>query len=93
MYIRQAITTKFLGPTNFRGSRIKASAAAGSITIDKPYALNVEQGHAFAASKLAEKFGWHGTWFGGGMPSEDGYVFVLADGEANGAAFCIVESV
>ena len=90
MHIRQAIVTKFLGPTNFRGSRIKATAAAGSITIDKPYALGIEAGHAFAASKLAEKLHWQGLWYGGGMPSEDGYVFVLADDTPNSAAFHIL---
>ena len=43
MHIRQAIVTKFLGPTNFRGSRIKASASAGAITVDYPHAINIEQ--------------------------------------------------
>ena len=35
----QAIETRYLGPTNTRGSRIKATAAAGSITIHYDDAL------------------------------------------------------
>jgi hypothetical protein len=95
MFIRQAIVTKYLGPTNFRGSRIKATAAAGSITVDWPHALNIENAHAFAACQLAEKFNWTGQWFGGGMPGDNGYCFVLAEDteHSNGAAFVIVETL
>lgn len=75
----QAIITKFLGPTNNRGSRIKAKAYAGSVTIEWDHALNSSQNHAAAAKALADKFSWKGTWFSGGMPSEDGDVFVNAD--------------
>ena len=75
--LRQAIVTKFLGPTDRRGSRIKASAWAGSMTIDKDHSLNVEQGHAKAARALAEKLGWCGVIHQGGMPDGDGYVFVF----------------
>ena len=32
----QAIEMQYLGPTNFRGARIKATAQAGSITISLP---------------------------------------------------------
>lgn len=31
--MKQAIVTKFLGPTNYRGSRVKATCQAGSVTI------------------------------------------------------------
>lgn len=95
MHIRQAIVTKFLGPTNFRGSRIKATAAARSITVEWPHALNIEEAHAFAASQLAEKLRWHGQWFGGGMPAGTGYCFVLADNTplSNDSAFVIVKTL
>jgi hypothetical protein len=74
----QAIVTKFLGPSNTRGSRIKARAAAGSITIPYNHSLNSQANHVAAASALAEKLGWNGFWISGGLPSEDGDVFVLA---------------
>lgn len=77
--VRQAIVTKYFGPTNSRGSRIKASADAGTVYVPYDYALNVEENHAAAARKLAEKFGWttenYGQIIQGGMPG-GGYVFV-----------------
>jgi hypothetical protein len=79
-FIVQAITTKYIGPSNVRGSRIKAKAAAGSITIGRDDSLNIEQNHAKAAEALARKFGWHGNYFQGGSPNEDGYCFVCVDG-------------
>ena len=35
----QAIQTKYIGPTNTKGARIKAFCAAGSITIPYNYEL------------------------------------------------------
>lgn len=75
-YIVQAITTKYIGPTNTRGSRIKAKAFAGSITVHYDHALNIEENHANAAKALADKYEWRGTWFQGGLPEDCGYVFV-----------------
>lgn len=76
----QAITTRYLGPTNFRGARIKAQAAAGSVTVHYDHALNITDNHARAAAALAAKFDWKGSWYSGGLPDERGDVFVLADG-------------
>ena len=75
----QAITTKYLGPTNVKGSRIKASAARGSLTIHLDHALSIENNHAAAAKALASKYSWRGNWFMGGLPSDDGYCFVCTD--------------
>ncbi len=78
--IRQAIVTKFLGPTNFRGARVKATSAAGlHVVVPWDYSFNVEDNHVFAARALAEKLSWtDGTdfddWAGGSL--SDGYVFV-----------------
>ncbi|TYL85599.1 hypothetical protein [Bradyrhizobium cytisi] len=81
----QAIITKYLPASNVKGSRIKASAAAGSITIHLDHALNAEGNHAKAAEVLANKLGWRGAWIMGGMPGDSGYCFVCANGDA--AAF------
>lgn len=95
--MRQAITTKYLGPTNSRGSRIKAIArkkqakAFGngsypeqSVTV--PYSYEgTEQAHCAAAKACAEKLGWSGLWIGGGNVDEDGYVFVCVDGALRNA--------
>lgn len=52
----QAIITKFLCATNFRGSRIKATCARGSITISYPDAQSGEACHIAAADALVAKF-------------------------------------
>jgi hypothetical protein len=75
----QAIVTKFIGPTNFRGSRVKATAAAGSVTLNWDHALNSEANHAAAAKALAEKYEWRGEWHGGGLPSNSGNAYVCSD--------------
>lgn len=80
--MRQAISTKYLGPTDRRGSRVKATAEAGSVTVSWDDALSVVQNHAEAARALALKFGWLGTWVGGG--GNDGYHFVLSAPESFG---------
>ena len=71
----QAIETKFLGPTNFRGARIKATAQAGSVTISYPYDERSGD-HTLAAIALALKLGWAGRWVEGGRADGRGSVFV-----------------
>lgn len=73
---RQAITTRFLGPTTYRGARIKAQASAGSLTVSWDHKLNSSGNHAAAAEGLARKMAWCGFWAAGGMPDERGDVFV-----------------
>ena len=51
----QAIITKFLGPTDTKGSRIKAFADAGSVTIGYPHELSGEDAFRAAAVALCEK--------------------------------------
>lgn len=75
--MRQAIETKWLGPTNFRGARVKASAQAGSITIPWDHAKDVEDNHKAAARALAAKWGWEGCYVGGAKADDTGYCFVL----------------
>jgi hypothetical protein len=55
----QAIQTKFLGATNHRGSRVKAIAAAGSVTLSWDYAKTTEDNHRAAANALMEKLDWN----------------------------------
>ena len=77
----QAIQTKFFGPSNVRGARVKAIADAGSITLHWNHALGVEGNHAATAHALASKLNWDGRWVGGGM-KDHGYCFVLAGDES-----------
>ena len=52
----QAIITRYLSPTNFRGARVKASCARGSITISYPYDLSGDAVHVLAVDALVKKF-------------------------------------
>jgi hypothetical protein len=84
----QTIVTKFLGPTNFRGSRVKASAEAGSITLSWDYRKNIDDNHVAAARALAEKLEWAGHWRGGALPGSS-YAFVRTE---NGSSDFLVIS-
>ena len=76
--VRQAIVTKYLGATNYRGSRVKATAYAGSVTVCWDHALEVSENHAKAAQALASKWGWDkfNDFAGGSLPDDKGYAFV-----------------
>jgi hypothetical protein len=52
----QAILTKYIGPTNAHGARIRAQCERGSITIPWPGELDIEAAHVAAAQALCEKF-------------------------------------
>jgi len=67
----QAIHTRFLGATDTRGSRVKATAQAGSVTVPWDYALSTDQNHDAAARALIERYGWHGVWHLGQLPNGD----------------------
>ena len=77
---RAAIITKYLGPTNSRGSRIKATKAGDSkvsVTIGYDYALDTFDVHAKAAKALCDKYKWECDLIAGG--TESGYVFLMED--------------
>lgn len=79
MITKQAIVTKYLGPTNTKGTRVKATCFGGSITISWDYSLESEYNHKHAALILAKKMGWKQkgksfNFLGGSLPK--GYVFI-----------------
>ena len=57
----QHITTRYLGPTDHRGSRIKATTSYGkdSITIGYPYELSGIDCHVKAVKELIKKVKWN----------------------------------
>jgi hypothetical protein len=76
----RAIFTKYLGPTNRRGSRIKAFDCEGfSITLNINHSFSDGHNHVEAARKLCEKMGWGGTLVSGG--TDCGQVFVFVEQE------------
>lgn len=58
MHALQAITTKYLAPTNTRGGRVKATAAAGSVTFPWDHAVDAATNHYVVACALAEQNEW-----------------------------------
>jgi len=72
----QAIMTKYFGPTNTKGSRIKAISEGGeSITVPYDYALDAKGNHKEAARALLNRLGWHNEMTGGAIAG--GYAFVI----------------
>lgn len=76
----KAIITKYFGPTNSKGSRIKAMAeGVPAIYMPYDYSLSGEVLHRAAAEILANKYGWlHDgkvELIGGGLPDNTGYAF------------------
>ena len=76
----QAIEVKYIGPTNTKPSRLKASCAAGSVTISYPYDLSGDALFRSAADALCAKLGWtddaYPTLYGGQLANGN-YVFVF----------------
>jgi hypothetical protein len=79
-YALQAITTKYLGPTNSRGARIKATGSFGRVTVPYDHALSAFENHRAAANAFMTKFGWTGDAFRnyaiGALPN-GGYVLAF----------------
>ena len=72
----KAITTKYKGPTNTRGSRIYAADGDGNhMSIPYPYELSGEAVHLEAARALCRKMSWSDDLLGGA--TKDGYAFVF----------------
>jgi hypothetical protein len=74
----RAIRTKYLGPTNNRGSRVKVidegySDRPRTIAVPWDYALNPDENHAAAARVALRRWDWSGRWVGGGL--RDGMCF------------------
>jgi hypothetical protein len=65
----QAIQTKYLGPTNVKGARIKAISQAKSRIYSWEHGLSADDNHKLAAQSLAKELGWdYGVWHGGQLP-------------------------
>jgi len=75
--MRQSIVTTFYGPTNTRGSRVKATSDAGSVWMNWKHELNCSENHQQSDLALAKKLGWRGTWVGGSLPKNAGYAFCM----------------
>lgn len=72
-----AIHTKFIGPTNTRGSRYKAYTTKDrkTVTVNAAQNLDNEQNHNAAAIAYCKMMGWSGKLISGG--TDEGYVYVF----------------
>lgn len=69
------IITRFVGATNYKGSRIIADAGLKRrITVSFDHASS--NPHRDAAIALCQKFGWTGSLVEGGMERGSAFVFV-----------------
>jgi hypothetical protein len=75
----KAIKTKYLGPTDTRGSRIRAcDGDRNCVTVPYPYeARQGEEAHRVAAKALAKKMGWGSRGLRGGWLKSGEYAFVF----------------
>ena len=80
------IKTKYLGPTNTKGSRVKAFNAYHSITRPWDHALEPYENHRNAALQLIGKIGYPRTRYVCGWESNREYVFI-EDSKINEIAF------
>lgn len=76
--LRQCIRTRYIGPTDKRVSRVRATADAGSVTLSWDSSLDTIDNHYKAALALLAKFGWQSSVVGGGLRN-DGYYWVRID--------------
>lgn len=75
----QTIITKYLGPTDRRGSRVKATASGGAaVTLSWDYALDSGENHKAAALALMSKLDWTGAMQGGDLKSGMAFCFLSA---------------
>src|ERR1700749_1692009 len=74
---RTTILTRYIGPTNRRGSRIVADAGLKRrVILDYQPGLSSDQNHDLAARGLAMLFKWKGDLIKGHMENGRAYVFL-----------------
>ena len=67
--IYKAITVKYLGPTNSRGARVKASAGGtqGNVTLPFRHDLSMEQNIVATVDALLLRYGWDALYVVGAL--------------------------
>lgn len=85
--MKKAITTYYLGYTERKPSRVKATATKAnarykSLALTQSYdaGFSAAENHADVAKRLVETLGWHGLYIACGLPDEKGNVYVSLPG-------------
>ncbi len=71
----KAITVKYLGPTNTKGARVKASSFGHSVTLPWDYEYDGNKNRLLAALSLQSKMNWDYKLVRGAL-TDDTDVFV-----------------
>ena len=66
----QAITTKYMPPTNTKPSRIRVQCDALTAFYSWDHALNILENHAHAVAEHAARLLWNGMWEMDHMPQK-----------------------
>ena len=67
----KSIRTRYIGATNFKGAKIKATDGVGNTrTISYPYDLPQRLSHELAAYLLMKKMNWTNTLVGGDFQND-----------------------
>jgi hypothetical protein len=80
----QAIRTRYIGPSNVRGSRIQAKCEARTLYMPYDHALNLEGNHAAACEALLLVMQWSPKRVGG-VFAHDYYWISINDTQTGGA--------
>ena len=73
----KAIRTRYVGPTNTRGSRIIATDGDGNkVSIGYPHQLSSDNAHQLAAQSLMDKMKWPNKIVGGGFGNDNFWVML-----------------
>ena len=77
-YLREAIFTKILPATNYKGTRVKAKCALGEITLGFSYTGNVKSEQLRAVNALMHKLNLaHNPYTIHSAETREGYVHVI----------------
>lgn len=80
---KKSIGVRYIGPTNYRPSRLVAEADGGNrVTVNYDHGLNHDERYAAAAVALVQKMGWEGDLVQGGCVGPYCAVFVFLPSKA-----------
>lgn len=78
--MQKAISTRYRGPTNTRGSKIIAKAMDNAPrSMGMKYSLSTEGRHCLAAMEYARHMGWTGFYVAGALADGNCYVCTATD--------------
>lgn len=78
----QAIVTKYMGATNYKPGRVKATCEARSVTLSYDHGLSTYENHRAAMAELCRVMGWQEMRYSGALPKQNKWDYVFCDDKA-----------